>query len=181
MTIDWSKAPEGATHWDSRGNACSLGFMKPGLRTGEWEYAGCGGHWVLYGRADMNLINAMIPRPAPWSGEGLPPVGIVCEVKSGHGEFPTFVLCEVIAHFDGETKPCAAYVYTQHDGTRLVGQGTEQAFRPAPTPEQIAAEKREQEISELANDFYIVGFRSYRITAEDLHRLGYRKTEGGAA
>lgn len=180
--IDWSKAAEGATHWAPATDRLCSSFMK--LENGQWFCQKANGHgWVLDESNDCPC--RYIARPSAWSGVGLPPVGTVCEVKSGYGGIPTFMPCEVIAHFDGETRRCAAYVYTQHDGTRLVGQGTEQAFRPLRTPEQIAAEERKQAIAEMvygacgaepdgANTtaFMICGL---------LYDSGYRKVEGGAA
>jgi len=187
MTIDWSKAPEGATHWDSRGNACSLGFMKPGLRTGEWEYAGCGGHWVLYGRADMNLINAMIPRPEPWTGEGPPPVGTVCRLKSlegplGEGSWGT---AEILY----SNKHAIVWRWQGHPVFEFGANFGDVKCEPIPTPEQIAAEEREAAIDKLITesgiDFGAGELMSpleyVRSTLAALHDLGYRKVEGGAA
>lgn len=188
MSIDWSKAPEGATRYHPETSKVIEHWLKL-VGDEEWIWTSVGKRWMPHLAAVED--GQYYERPAPWSGEGLPPVGIVCEVKSGYGETPTFMPCEVIAHFDGETKPCAAYVYTQHDGTRLVGQGTEQAFRPVPTPEQIAAEEREKEVSEMVEQMRSARFaqESTSISPADmawayawqLHSAGYRKVEGGAA
>jgi hypothetical protein len=77
-----------------------------------------------------------------WDGEGLPPVGVECEYHANYiGSHAQYEECEIIAHFDGEGERLAAYVYTQFDGTRLVGQGTAKSFRPIRSPEDVAREK----------------------------------------
>lgn len=185
MSIDWSKAPEGATHWDSRGNACSLGFMKPGLRAGEWEYAGCGGHWVLYGLADSKLLEAMVPRPTPWSGEGLPPVGTVCEVWDGAARIWGKVEVVFISDLTVVVRfPCGNSFAEWARDVREVD------FRPIRTHEQIAAEERKEAVSTACVELYgaleqfnlsIDCSMAMRATVEAMIDAGYRKVEGGAA
>ena len=82
-----------------------------------------------------------------WDGEGLPPVGALCEYHANYiGSHAQYEECEIIAHFDGEGERLAAYVYTQFDGTRLVGQGTAKSFRPIRSPEDVA---RDAAINEM--------------------------------
>lgn len=113
-----------------------------------------------------------------WHGKGLPPVGTVCEYRWAGA----WRQVEVIAHWKAPADWVAIYVPLE-DGAHSTecGRAIADAFRPLRTPEQIAAEKRVQEIEVLEKDFFIIGFSSYRATAESLHRLGYRKIEGGAA
>ena len=72
--IDWSKAPEGATHY-REGVAT---FYKQTDRAYEWS----AGRWQLIAN-DLNEFrwsDQLIARPSPaWSGEVLPPAGTECE------------------------------------------------------------------------------------------------------
>lgn len=73
--IDWSKAPEGATHYlpeTDRYRAC---WAKEGysMRCGTQDA------WIS---DELDSVrHLMIPRPTVWNGEGLPPVGMVCELQ----------------------------------------------------------------------------------------------------
>jgi hypothetical protein len=176
MTIDWSKAPadaEFARTWGVEGGTAGVDFYKKD---------GYGGLLYLDGhRWDTALTKPndpdLVPRPT-WNGEGLPPVGTVCEYRWAG-------VCrqvEIIAHWRAPADFVAVYVPLE-DGAHSTecGRAIANAFRPIRTPEQIAADKRMQEIEVLEKDFFTIGFGSYRATAESLHRLGYRKTEGGAA
>lgn len=83
--IDWSKAPEGATHFDPNDDV-GLPWMR--LQQGRWrafdeEYQ-C---WTAPMDEDDSFIRnndgaQCIPRPTQWRGpeDGLPPVGEPCEV-----------------------------------------------------------------------------------------------------
>jgi hypothetical protein len=173
--IDWSKAPEGATHFDTRGNCCSIGFMKPGVRRGEWEYFGMDGHWILYGPVDSALKAAMVKRPTDtsWTGEGLPPVGVECEVKNDINDGWDRV-DEVLAHTT--IKGAVVAVFKRDD---RVFYSPADAFRPIRTPEQIAAEEREKEVDQMvqriAENTTGIGIGAAMICAKALHAAGYRK------
>lgn len=141
--IDRSKAPEGATHtWNENG----FFAKRSGLGFAIWQM----GEWLWLGDKFKGQMVELVAQA--WSGEGLPPVGAVCRVRVGYAnELPEYDRCEVIAHFQGESQLCAAYVRTHHDGVRLVGQGIASAFRQILTPEQIAAEEREKARDEVLN------------------------------
>lgn len=163
--IDWSKAPEGATHFYKFGNM----FLKVEgdgmvsyLRTdGTWEHNKC--HVDSYG-------GYLIPRPSAWSGDGLPPVGTHIEWLSdqygwlggrvvGHDGMVT-----VVSHNDGYTG-CHAH-----------------EVRPIRTPEQIAAEEREKAISKTAKEIHesrggLSAFEHSVIVATWMYDNGYRKVE----
>lgn len=98
--------------------------------------------------------------PPAWTGEGLPPVGTVCEFAGGtncpedpfdkdlkEGDEVT-----IIAHFkDGESE-LAAFTFNPRNlsrGNACVEQGMHGCFRPIRTPEQIAAEESEKAIAEM--------------------------------
>ena len=153
MKIDLSKKPEGATHINPHsglwvkcfgGNSGSYQFF----RNGEWEMGfGC-----------MSNSYLEIAQPEPWTGEGLPPVGAVCEFAGGtncpedpfdkdlkEGDEVT-----IIAHFkDGESE-LAAFTFNPRNlsrGNACVEQGMHGCFRPIRTPEQNAEEARLAELN----------------------------------
>lgn len=153
MKIDLSKKPEGATHINPHsgvwikcfgGNSGSYQFFQ----NGEWEMGfGC-----------MSNSYLEIAKPEPWTGEGLPPVGTVCEFAGGtncpddpfdkdlkEGDEVT-----IIAHFkDGESE-LAAFTFNPRNlsrGNACVEQGMHGCFRPTRTPEQIAEEARIAELN----------------------------------
>ena len=139
MKIDLSKKPEGATHINPHsglwikcfgGNSGSYQFFKDG----EWEVGlGC-----------MSNSYLEIAQPEPWTGKGLPPVGMVCEamLPSMNHQWAEAV---VVWHHP-EHEGSAVVV---HGGGRLTGWSS--AFRPIRTPEQIAAEEREKAVFEIAH------------------------------
>lgn len=72
-----------------------------------------------------------------WTGEGLPPVGAVCEYFSALGEWK---VCRIVAH-DG--------LYAVFNSLNEYGAHIADGFRPIRTPEQIAAEDREAKAKAL--------------------------------
>lgn len=161
--IDWSKAPEGATHY-------VVGSISPfEMRDGDdWFFWNSGsGKWVrLRGFLGNERFNEqeleIIQRPTTpsWSGEGLPPAGVDIEVLH---ELYGWIGARVVGQ-DGE----AAIVRT-NDG--YAGAFPHQ-FRPIRTPEQVAADERDAAIKEIEE--LIAGY-SYRHCAELIHDKGYRK------
>lgn len=76
MSIDWSKAPEGATHYGDNSN----GYVECWYRLfdGELEYKWADTPemaWLRLRNANRG-IHSLVARPkAEWTGTGLPPVG----------------------------------------------------------------------------------------------------------
>ncbi|MCZ7743491.1 HNH endonuclease [Pseudomonas aeruginosa] len=84
MSIDWSKAPEGATHWEPSGPSFNEGWMKK--EGNEWFYWGEGPKRWFQGKLSCNVSAereaTFEARPQEaWDGQGLPPVGTVCELQ----------------------------------------------------------------------------------------------------
>ena len=111
-----------------------------------------------------------------WNGEGIPPVGAVCEILGTVGqelskqEF-SWVQVEIIAHtcFGG------APIAVGRDLSRAtLGWGIASSFRPIRTPEQIAAEEREKLIDELA---IATNYVADRHACEAVIDANYRKQE----
>lgn len=161
--VDWSKAPEGATHWMPGSQYWQEGFWK---RKGEANYFFEGGEWAFSGAKPFGHP-ALVKRPAApqWSGEGLPPVGASVEWFSPvYGWLGGRVVghdgtVAVISHNDGYTG-CHPH-----------------EVRPIRTPEQLAAEKRERAVEEM----WSVYWQPHAATAKEglglLYDAGYRKQE----
>lgn len=82
--------------------------------------------------------------PPAWTGEGLPPVGTVCEYKPYQISSKWYQV-EIIAHFRNKAM-VAAFIPTGDDG-KTVAQAIAECFRPIRTPEQIAEEARIAELN----------------------------------
>lgn len=135
IDIDWSNAPKDATHhhaqtqsitehWHKHGFFCNVGFEKDG-----WKVD-----------AFTRPLSRYTSRVTTWPGEVLPPVGTVCEFATYHGGDPVWKECKIIAHDDGFAVIAYKGNYSGQSNNHL---------RPIRTPEQIAAEDREQAIAEM--------------------------------
>ncbi len=117
----------------------------------------------------QNLIARPV-EPATWNGQGLPPVGTVCEVK--HRDIG-WVRCEIVAHKSFSCGGLTHAIAWIDENTLDQSQGLR--FRPIRTPEQIAAEEREKAIEEMC-------FAEETLTvkqAKALYDAGYRRQEEG--
>lgn len=123
----------------------------------------------------------------PWTGEGLPPVGTVCEwagctFAPEDPKEPDLHIgdhVKIIAHFkDGEFDLGAftfnPQIHNPDRGTAWVNQGSHGCFRPIRTPEQIAAEERDKAIDEMAQDLGKF-FSNPKVSARTIYDAGYRK------
>jgi hypothetical protein len=151
MSIDWSKAPEGATHWDTGMYGRVAGWMK--LDDDVWYWwpskdASCDMKWHASLNQHMIQTEGFVERPATWSGEGLLPVGTVCELRAHKmNEWGRAVIkfaSRNVVVWDWEGEPSTSGLCTRY--------AHEIEFRPIRTPEQIAAEEREKAIVELIAD-----------------------------
>lgn len=175
--IDWSKAPEGteAAHpgseqvhpaWFKRDVAGLVEQICPGAGINNWSWMG--------GRRDFPYGHVL--RPQPWTGEGLPPVGTVCESMwnesrdewlkakvfgvNEHGQ-PIFRWEEGVEKYEYQASP-------------LLGNRGKPYFRPIRTPEQIKAQEREAEIETLRVLLSKVACDDYN-AAVAVFEAGYRK------
>lgn len=187
MNIDWSKCPD-ATHFDpvdqnflrEVGEALLLFNNKRG--------------WIVplgtrYGLRIEDCHRPLIKRPE-WTGEGLPPVGTVCEFAGYTPEetLPTDPLVgdkvTVIAHFKSGPMDVAAFTFYAPPEFEFlqVGQGAYGCFRPIRTPEQIAAEERDAAVVQMKQCFDSISERLMPTSNQyletlfgALHDAGYRK------
>lgn len=163
--IDWSKAPEGATHYQAATHGVFECWLKPGhaVRVSRRDP-----DWREDDYADDLIATSAIKRP--WSGEGLPPVGVVCEVEYDDGR-QIWHEAEVIYHKKDGPRIAAAM---------LIGEGRDKLvwvsqFRPIRTPEQIAADEREAAIKEIQREIMPADEYVAEIILDAITRLGYRK------
>lgn len=182
-TIDWSKAPEGATH-------CVQGSVAPWeKRDGDdWYFFRERYHdWVrLLGvdtRGDRRIEVSKLTiierptepqEPTPWNGEGLPPVGTACEFYCGSGyvNWRKGTIFAIKTNANGRVDALIDF------GGDWSFSHSPDAFRPYKSDEQIAAEERSAAIQDMAAVF----FGAAAGTANDvsfgaLYDAGYRKVE----
>ncbi|MFW4884454.1 hypothetical protein ACOAOW_11595 [Pseudomonas aeruginosa] len=174
MSIDWTKAPEGATHWEPKSSYFAEGWMR---KVGnEWSFWSEGSESWVRGALTCNVSGEreakFEARPQEsWDGQGLPPVGTACEYR--HMIWPEYRPCE-IRYISEES--LVAY----DNGQEQFYRTCDMLFRPLPTPEQIAAEEREKAISEmlgLYNSAYWA--MTSKQFCEILFDAGYRRQEEG--
>lgn len=163
---DWSKAPEWAhshglnafngelrQYWIGENQYQCLDHQKPFPYGGGTDEARHN-----HRRGEFKYVTK---RPAPWTGEGLPPAGIDIEVM--HGTYG-WIGARVVGH-DGE----AAIVRT-NDGYAGVYP---HEFRAIRTPEQIAAVEREKAVEAMI--VIAMAKPDWRGTCEALYDAGYRR------
>ncbi|HHN2094115.1 TPA: hypothetical protein ACRNYL_000490 [Pseudomonas aeruginosa] len=164
MSIDWNTAPDGATHWEPDSYHVFGSWMKKeGYSWFWWE--GDVGRWSPSLFISEQRMGTFEARPQEsWNGQGLPPIGTVCEYR--HMIWPEYRPCE-IRYISEES--LVAYDDAQEQFYRTC----DMLFRPIRTPEQIAAEEREKAIEEMC-------FAEETLTvkqAKALYESGYRRQE----
>ncbi|MFU5825030.1 hypothetical protein ACM7TJ_29820 [Pseudomonas aeruginosa] len=105
MSIDWSKAPEGATHWEPRSDKYREAWMKNAAD--KWFFWGSRREaWIEESGISAEREATFEARPQEaWDGQGLPPVGAKCLTDRNdflrevtilcHGKTRTFVFDHV--------------------------------------------------------------------------------------
>lgn len=171
MSIDWSKAPEGANKAGFTGHEYLQFYRIPGM-FGDYDYWNERmGTWC--GSDFPTCANHLFDRPekVEWDGQGLPPVGVECEYR--HMIWPEYRRCE-IRYISDES--LVAYDDAQEQFYRT----RDMLFRPIRTPEQIAAEERRNSILHLAN--LLIDSRGHcneYSQAKAIFDAGYRRQEEG--
>lgn len=175
MSIDWSKAPEGATHWEPTGPEFHEGWMKEEGEKWFWWSEGTK-EWVETFSVPAKRKATFQARPQEtWDGRGLPPVGTVCEVK--HRDIG-WVRCEIVAHKSFSCGGLTHAIAWIDENTLDQSQGLR--FRQLRTPEQIAAEERSKECDRIFAILSSVEREGNRSDmAEALYDAGYRRQEEG--
>ncbi|AZL50101.1 hypothetical protein [Stutzerimonas stutzeri] len=169
--IDWSRAPEDATHWHDEYDCYAACWVKE--QEGQRYYARADSEWITWNKDRNPLpIDKCIPRPAAqpaWSGEGLPPVGAVCEYQRNDVSYRQEWVRVTPKYFGKEM------VVLEHSasGEEYVEQAASCVFRPTRTPEQIAAEELKAAIDEMSE--VTQGAHDWLQAFQKLHLAGYRK------
>jgi hypothetical protein len=174
--VDWSKAPEDATHYEPDGSKYSAGWMRY-YSHGEWAFYGSSGNWVRGTKScevSRSRESTFIARPQPWNGVGLPPVGTVCEYLDALSRWNQV---RITAH--AELGICFR---TQNGSGENYAALTAQ-FRPIKTQAQIEADAREAEIDAIEK----IAAKAWRDTATGgdmirdisaaIYESGYRLTK----
>ena len=166
--IDWSKAPEDADKYNTHNSMFYKG-ERPYLQVFIHE------QWMPSAIMKSNELFVYRPTTPSWSGEGLPPVGVVCEFKSpSSGGWLKARIIFVSAW------TVVLYVFFEHDehcySVSAFEKGNLQ-FRPIRTPEQIAADEREAAIKEMLEDAGRPDTAKTRDQAQLLYDAGWRKVE----
>lgn len=173
--IDWSKAPDSAMvllkHVRDNSYAWAVSHAE---ESDAWMVDGtCFGFRLM---ANCWRVVSNRPTTPSWSGEGLPPVGVVCEVlwdSPTNTYYPAFVC--------GEDDGQAVYRWVcgpdkgayRADTPRLIG--FKPRFRPIRTPEQIAADEREAAIRSMLSGFDSAKSWLVSDLAGFIYDKGYRK------
>ncbi|MEN9436587.1 MAG: hypothetical protein RIR09_1242 [Pseudomonadota bacterium] len=178
--IDWSKAPADATHHIAENNSTFECWLKPGYAV---RVSRGSSDWVSNDYADKLIADCATERPTTpsWSGEGLPPAGVVCEAAIPHTGGPnnerSFIWIEgrVIAYHEIKGRQ---YAWFAEDDDGFYPPGVFE-FRPIRTPEQIAADEREAAVKDMMSHIYACLPRECWDESEfacfTLYDAGYRK------
>lgn len=184
---DWSKAPADATHWgpDTGPGGYVACWYKYDAVDG-WFYmyedrlpdAWCPCHGPVSHNRRLQLAKRPrqtfeLAKPDTWNGEGLPPVGTVCEYRDA---FLKWHQVEIFG-IDKVQRRIFASPWTNVPYSAC---SAPECFRAIRTPEQIAAEEREKAIDEMlidaANRDNLISLDlDSRAVAAALYGAGYRK------
>ncbi|HCH0514898.1 TPA: hypothetical protein NKO46_003544 [Pseudomonas aeruginosa] len=173
MSIDWSKAPEGATHYHITED------INPWRKIeGTVAYEHYRGKWLRvnsFNEGYMPDYYVPIPRET-WDGQGLPPVGIEAEAIWDGADIAYF-RAKILAHDEGRVvfRWCEGKRKGQYESYAVLKFGSLPAFRPLRTPEQIAAEERAKAIEEMCFTVETLTVKQ----AKALFDAGYRRQEEG--
>ena len=206
--IDWSKAPEGFPLWLEGTNEehrkhsgwyRDAGQVFEGAYGGQWRACREGQFFTVHRKPEDYCEHSHgneqgCPEcgkefSSAWTGEGLPPVGAVCEFAGGtpcpedpfDKDLKEGMKVTIIAHFKCGDFTLAAFTFDPENPDRgmvQVEQGNFGCFRPIRTPDQIAAEERQKGIEELGN---FLATNSTTPTpylweaAQKIYDAGYRK------
>lgn len=153
--VDWSLAPEGATHYAAYCYYKKVyGVWMMHIGYGEW----CKSESMYNGQIKPSEIIERPKQPEAWSGpqDGLPPVGAYVELATDlcminlardtveKPPIGTKVFVSGVANFENSIAPCVSINFGHVAGFAAAGE-----VRPIRTPEQLADESRETAIREF--------------------------------
>ena len=150
--IDWSKAPAGTTH--AKPTLAAFYWLKEHDGTWWWR-VDSSKYWGMFVPDDAEFP-LYIPRPSPaWNGDGLPPVGEVCEAlwHESRNEWLKTKVFGVNEHEQPVHRWEEGPKKFDYQASPLTGFGGKPYFRPIRTPEQIAEDNRQLEAVKMFNIF----------------------------
>ena len=173
--VDWSKAPEGATHY------CDGCWYK--MMGGKWYYcfevARLWKETTYANPANFSWWGHRVERPAApqWNGEGLPPVGALVEAL--YMGSPQGV---VTVRYAGQ----CMILWSEDRQSEQCGAAEHYLFLPIRTPEQLAAEAREKAVAAMVaimckDGAFDADDPECTFAMEKLHDAGYRKVDAVAS
>jgi hypothetical protein len=161
MKIDWSKAPEGATHCDE-----SIRLGRWYKKEGNLWLVAYDGNWICSANAPA-YNECLTPRPATpaWRGpqDGLPPVGTEVEAQDGYSWKTGTVVAHVWEACFGDM------VIIQCEG--FWASRRADGIRPV-KPERERAIEEMVKVVEAANQL-----KTVKLVCNALYDAGYRKGE----
>lgn len=142
MNIDWSKAPEGTTHYGPQTEDFNKHWFRVELAIAGWSMWH-DGKWISVGALNKERFDTLVSRPSEWAGECPPPIGTECEFRTTQGR--------VISQFEKvRVQYLSEYTFVglrlnPENGveTELICHPATAKFRPIRTAEQIAAEEKQ--------------------------------------
>lgn len=177
LIIGWSQAPEDATHYSPE----TLDWLPCWVKREDtswyvWPTNGSGNRWIEDSDFEGS-VPFLIPRPPTpsWNGEGLPPVGTLCE-HFGTSNHTDWIEVEILGHGHVRHRDVAFFDYLIGTRDYTVSYSTANNFRPIRTPEQIAAEEREKAIGAMVAVSPLIDKGWSRKVCGALYDAGYRKT-----
>lgn len=155
---DFEGAPEWATEcvWNDKGSESFCYWLNPKTKTifnPNWhskpdcwneEYG-----WRNYIKAERRPITEPVVNQqltTEWDGEGLPPAGVECQVKTSIVQPYEWAKCEIV--FSDEMSG-VAFVYEDKSLDSLSARAARSFFRPIRSPEDVARDEAKGIIAEL--------------------------------
>lgn len=167
MNIDWSKAPEDATHAGTTTGLKIPVFYKD-IREDKYSYwydDGDGWREDATGNPSCTPLIERTKKQEAWDGAGLPTAGTECEWKEKSGF--QWVAATILFITD------SSVVCKRSDGFEWQMPTKRTVFRPIKTAEQLAEEERKSQL-EVMHKIYMEGASEHKGGLAALYDAGYK-------
>lgn len=150
IDIDWSKAPEGFPLWLEGTNEEHRKHSGWYRDAGQVFEGASGGQWRACREGQFFTVHRNL-EPSIWTGEGLPPVGTVCEHSTDDNKADSpdgaWKRVKIVGHhqFNDDEYICAVWV----SGLEVSYSSEGPHFRPIRTPEHIESERKKNCLGKL--------------------------------
>lgn len=161
MNIDWSKAPEYATHKDPDTD-CFYRLVKDVWHLIYADGESCVSASLYNGETKPSDLIERPKKQEVWNGNGKPPIGIECEVRFND----VWSICKTLAYH--QVSDTAVAVHLLNGSNSLFWCAT---FRPIKTAEQLA----EEEIQAIRDEIRWQKPQLGPCPVAQLYHKGYRK------